>query len=672
MNAKTLLVARKTKLALGCWQRTVRLLLGIWFALTACTASAQAILRGRVVDAETQQPVPNAQVGVAGNRIGTSTNEDGRFALSIPAQYQQEQLEVALLGYRKYTQALPPLPGPELRIALRISPAALGEVQVTASVLGIVREAVARIPRNYPTRDTRLTGFYRESDNDPTGRPRYLVEGLLTVFKSPYPERTDDGAVQIRQSRKVDLRPQTLVRIDWAGGPFIAHKADFVHARAQFISPAHFRHYDYRLAAGSSYADRRVYVVEFGPKRGNRQADFAGRMYIDQDSYAFLGAEWHYTPAGLRESLHRADSRELRVAYQPYAGRWHLKTVWWQTKYRPPVGEPLQYFGEFLTTAIDTARVSPPTYQERAQYYDAFLHNAVPYDSAFWQTQTTLLRPEAMQQALLDQQRQRRADSLFQQRAMPQPVGEAPLPEAAPASRVFRLLTRIRYGAALGAWPLAVPGATLALDYAPAGGGFRAQSTTRVAAQDWTGWWNAEYQFDLTKELAVRLATRRLFRQFSGDGWEAGLSYERNLNPRHRPLFGRAGLAFTRQTVARSLGSFDNANGGVRVSGATLKADEIGLQLQSISDAVQPKLGLGLELSHKIELVADLGYLLPLRTRTQLQVSEKSGFFLARSSAAIDLPSPAVSLRVNEQATAAVPWRQNRWLLSFGLLYRLR
>ncbi|HEX8507789.1 MAG TPA: carboxypeptidase-like regulatory domain-containing protein [Hymenobacter sp.] len=637
--------------------------------LTMGPALAQGpiLLRGRVVDAETNQPIPNAQVGVAGNRIGTSTNEDGRFALSIPPQYLQEKLEVALLGYRNYAQALPPSPGAELRVALQISPAALGEVRVVGSVLGIVREAVARIPRNYPARPSRLTGFYRESDNDPAGQPRYLVEGLLTVFKAPYRERTATGEVQIVQSRKVDLRPAgQALQIDWAGGPFIAHRADFVHGRAQFINPAHFRDYDYRLAPGSTYQDRPVYVIDFAPKPGNGRASFAGRLYIAQDSYAFLGADWHYTPAGLRGSLHPTSSRELRVAYQPYAGRWHLKTVWWQTKGRLPVGPPLHYFGEFLTTAIDTVQAPLPSYPERAQYRDVFLRNAVPYDSAFWQSHTTLLPPEALRQALLDQARQARADSLFQRPAT-SPAGAAPAP-----SRLTKLQARFRYGAAAGSWPLNVPAANLLLEYAPAGSSFRAAGPASVAAQFLTGWWSAEYLFDLTPALALRLATRHVFRQFSGEGWEAGLSYQRNLLPRHRPVFGRAGLAFTRQTVGRPVGTFRNTSGGVRINGSTLNADKLGLQVQSSTDAVQPTLGLGLELSHKMELVADVGYLLPLNTCTQLLVEEESGFFLTRGAAAVNLPHADVSLRVNDRPTAAVPWKQNHWLLSFGLLYRLR
>ena len=640
----------------------------LWLVLLAGAAQAQVVLRGRVLDAETHQPIPNAQVGVADNRIGTSTNEAGRFALSIPPTYAQERLTVALLGYRSYRQALPPLPGPELLIELRISPAVLGEVQVTGSVLGIVREAVARIPRNYPVRPTQLTGFYRESDNDSLGRPRYLVEGLLTVYEAPYPQRTSTGEVQIRQSRRVDLRSDKLVRIDWAGGPFIPHLADFVHRRAQFIDPTHFRDYDYRLAPGSSYQDRPVYVVTFAPRSGNRRADFVGRLYIDQDTYAFLGAEWHYTPAGLKHATNPADSRALRVAYQPYAGRWHLKTVWWQTKARLPIGPPLNYFGEFLTTAIDTAQTARPGYLERAQYHDVFLHNAVAYDSAFWRGHTTLLPPETLRKALLDQQRQQRADSLFR----PAVPGDSMPAKDAPQTLLGKFLSRFRYGGAVGAWPLSVPAAGLAVAYSPAGYGFQFQANKEVADRSFSIYSQLEYQFELTRELAVRLATQRLYGPLSGDGWAAGLSYQRNLRPRYRPLYGRAGLAYTRQTAGRDLGTFANSDASLRVAGTHLGADELSAQLQAMTEALQPSLGLGLELSHKLELVADASYLLPLRTRTRLQLTEESGFFLARSSAAINLPHPDVSLRTNDQPTAALPWQPRPWLFSLGLLYRLR
>ncbi|MBF9143210.1 carboxypeptidase-like regulatory domain-containing protein [Hymenobacter properus] len=639
----------------------------LWLPKVALAQTTQ-VLRGQVIDAETHQPIPNAQVGVANNRIGTSTNEDGRFALSVPAALLGEQLEVALLGYRKYTRALPPLPGPELRVELRISPAALGEVQVTGSVLGIVKEAIARIPRNYPTRPTQLTGFYRESDNDPAGQPRYLAEGLVLAFKESYLRRTAEGEIQIKQSRKVDLRrDRTPIRIDWAGGPFIAHMGDFVHRRSQFIDPAHFKDYDYRLAPGSTFQDRPVYVITFGPKNGNRRAALEGRMYIEQDSYAFLGAEWHYTPAGLNHGARDiADSRSLRVAYQPYAGRWHLKTVWWQTEAKLPVGPPLKFFGEFLTTAIDTAQTARPSYLERAQLYDVFLRNTVAYDSAFWQGHTTLLPPAALQKSIFDQQRQQQADSLFK----PSEAGTDP--QEKKLSAFDRFLKRFSYGSHLGAWPLAVPAAGLTVAYAPAGYGLQMQRAASVRAQDLTVFTQFEYQYALTRELAVSVATQRLHRQFKGDGWEVGLSYQHNLTPRHRPLYGRAGLGYLRQTTGLPLGTFDNPDSGLRVAGTHLGADELSARIQTVSDFLRPSLGLGLELSHRFELVADASYLVPLSSKTQLQLDEESGFFLFRSSSTVDLPAADVDLRVNDQPTTRLPWQQQPWLLTLGLRYRVR
>ena len=233
-------------------------------------------------------------------------------------------------------------------------------------------------------------------------------------------------------------------------------------------------------------------------------------------------------------------------------------------------------------------------------------------------------------------------------------------------------MRRLRYGIGVGVLPLNVPAASLTLGYAPAGYAFRASGAVDLASQDFAGLQRYEYDFELTPALAVRFVTHSLFRRFSGNGWEAGLSYQRNLNPRRRPVYGRVGLAYARQTVGRNIDTFANSDTGLRVDGVKLGADELSVRVQSLTTALLPKLGLGLELTRQLELIADAGYLLPFNTRSQLEISEESGFFLFRNSATISLPNADAQLRVNGLPTAALPWQLNRWLLSFGILYRMR
>ncbi|RZK52454.1 MAG: carboxypeptidase-like regulatory domain-containing protein, partial [Hymenobacter sp.] len=403
-----------------CWLGWLLLLLTGW--LPAAAQGAEAVLRGRVLDADTRQPVPNAQVGIAHNRLGTSTNADGRFVLRVPAAYQGSEVEVALLGYQRYRQVLPPLAGSELLIYLKSSPASLGNVVVAASATGIIREAVRRIPLNYPQRPTQLIGFYRESDEDAaTRRYDYLAEGLLQVYKPGYQHPGARGYVRVRQARRVELRPARdsagrLGRIEWLAGGLVPHRFDFVQQRAEFINERYFKYYQYQFSAQTTFQGRPVYVIAFKPKPGTSRASFAGEVYIDERSYAFLGAAWHRTPAGIaREHLltFEASERAYRADYQEFAGRYYLKSIWYNTLGKPLLGQVRHHLAEYLTTAIDTSRATPPPYPERSQYGDIFLRTPVPYDSAFWQSQTTLLPAAPLRRALLDQLRERRADSLL-------------------------------------------------------------------------------------------------------------------------------------------------------------------------------------------------------------------------------------------------------------------
>ena len=646
-------------------------LLTLLLYLLALPALAQenVLLRGRVLDADTHQPVPNAQVGIGGNQLGTSTNSEGRFALRVPAAYQASELEVALLGYRPYRHSLPPLFGPELLIELKISPASLGAVTVTASAEGIIREAVARIARNYPVRASQLTGFYRESDDEATRqRYDYLVEGVLRVQKAGYQHPGDPGAVKVLESRRVDLRPaqadSALAPIDWVAGALVPQRFDFVHTRAEFINPAHVKEYQYGFSSQTTFQGRAVYVITFGPRPGSRRANFAGEVYIDEHSYAFLGARWHRTPAGIRRErllVFEASERAYRADYQLYAGRYYLKSIWYNTLGLPVAGRVRHHLAEFVTTAIDTAQAPPLSYQARSQYGDIFLRNPVAYDSAFWQRYTTVLPSPA----LLDQARQRQADTLLRRPAPPSPAPALVAPK-------WRPLRHLRYTYAAGLLPVAVPAAGLRVALAPGGSAFRATAEASAKPQRVAGCYGFGVQLDLLGGLAAYATTRNVLGQLSGEGWEVGLGYEHQLNPHGRPLHARAGLAYLRQSVGQELGTFANPDPSLRLAGTPLAADELTLTLQNTTDALLPRLGLGLEITHRWQAVADLGYVLPLRTRARLLVEEKKGFFSFNThTAALDLPATETQVVVDNRPATGGPWQLGHLLLSLGVQYRL-
>ena len=77
----------------------------LWVFLTATTAvSAQGLLKGIVVNAETNAPVPKASVFLNNTSVGATANDSGRFELSIPAG--RYELIVSSIGYNTHLQVI--------------------------------------------------------------------------------------------------------------------------------------------------------------------------------------------------------------------------------------------------------------------------------------------------------------------------------------------------------------------------------------------------------------------------------------------------------------------------------------------------------------------------------------------------------------------------------------
>jgi outer membrane receptor protein involved in Fe transport len=105
----------------------------LWvLVLSTATAFAQEVSSGKVVDAETNEPLPGATVVAKGTTNGVVTGFNGEFQINAPAG---SVLVVSYLGYG--TQEVSA--GQNLKVALQAEANQLGEIVLTSSVIDIAK-----------------------------------------------------------------------------------------------------------------------------------------------------------------------------------------------------------------------------------------------------------------------------------------------------------------------------------------------------------------------------------------------------------------------------------------------------------------------------------------------------------------------------------------------------
>ena len=79
----------------------------------------------------TYLPIESASVYVQNSTIGTISNVDGKFQLSIPREYQNDTLVISSIGYKSFKTALPDY-DPSMDVFLEEEIASLDEVVIVS------------------------------------------------------------------------------------------------------------------------------------------------------------------------------------------------------------------------------------------------------------------------------------------------------------------------------------------------------------------------------------------------------------------------------------------------------------------------------------------------------------------------------------------------------------
>ncbi len=253
-------------------------------------------IRGRVIDAETNQPLVFASIAVQGSNVSTVTNLDGEFTLKLTGT-ETGKLEFSFIGYKNRVMAIEEMKTNGQRNVISLETALIPIKEIIVKPLvpeEIIEQVISRFDENYPGVANDMTGFYRETIRK--NRSYISIgEALVEVFKAPYQSDLRFDAVRIYKGRKSnDVEKMDTVLFKLQGGPTTTLYLDVVKNPETFLTREALAQYDLELSNIAMIDDRTNYVINFFQKPSITTPLYQGRLFIDIETYAVAQAEFAF------------------------------------------------------------------------------------------------------------------------------------------------------------------------------------------------------------------------------------------------------------------------------------------------------------------------------------------------------------------------------------------
>ncbi len=325
-------------------------------------------LRGKVVDAESGDPLIFASVAVKETNVATVTNIDGEFVIKIAETQTSRNLEVTYLGYKNRVVPLIELRGDDYKNVISMTPAPIPIKEIIVKPLdpeAIVRNAIGRIGKNYVNEPNLMTAFYRETIR----KNRTYVsigEAVVEIFKAPYNNDIRFDGARIYKGRKgSDVERMDTVLFKLQGGPVSVLQLDIAKNTESVLTMDAMKYYDYSLTGVVEIADKPHYVISFRQKPSVDEPLFMGNLYIEADSYAITESEFGFNlenkeavssifirkkPLGMQVTPEIAT---YRTRYREQDGKWYFAYSRAEVKFK--VNWKKKLFNTFYTTMSEIA-----------------------------------------------------------------------------------------------------------------------------------------------------------------------------------------------------------------------------------------------------------------------------------------------------------------------------
>lgn len=362
-------------------------------------------IRGKVVDAETRNPLVFATVAVKESNVAIVTNIDGEFVLKIGETVTSKNLEVTFLGYKNKVVPISELKenGGKNVIELEAAPIPIKEIVVRPlDPHEIVRKAIENIGKNYENEANLMTAFYRETIR----KNRTYVsigEAVVEIFKAPYGNDARFDGSRIYKGRKSsDVQKMDTVLFKLQGGPISVLQLDIAKNTESILTREAMEYYNYSISGVIEIDNKPHYVIDFIQKPSVDIPLFMGSFYINMETYGITEAEFGFNLSNKEEAASifikkkpigmkvTPEIATYRTKYREQDGKLHF--VYSRAEVKFKVNWAKRLFNTYYTTMSEMA-VTDRTNQEvikfagkdKIKYSDVFTEKVAAFsDPAFW------------------------------------------------------------------------------------------------------------------------------------------------------------------------------------------------------------------------------------------------------------------------------------------------
>ena len=437
--------------------------------------------------------------------------------------------------------------------------------------------------------------------------------------------------------------------------------------RYDFINPRHFDRYNYTLKGLSNYQGSNVYVINFDTQNDTLKGTMEGTLYIEQTSLAYVACVYSYTKRGvdncnfLKLSPYKVISYNSSVNFIKYKDVWHIKYITSeQIGINTTHKTNLILNSEYIATEIKTDSVKPIPFEKRLEFTDNFSQKAASYYSDdYWSEYNVLDKDTILNNQIKPLYSTEQSKGLLTMKVN--------LPKENPLFQILRNISAVN---GIGYSSVRTGSDQFIVSY------INQNKLIKFAGAldpvNYLLYFNTQISYSLSKRWGVDLTySKSLGNNAFISSKDIGVSYKFLMNRKTRPLILKTSISYSYSDFARSFQISDNKHGAFSFGGKTIDADKIQFSIGQRRSGIKPKICLQYKVSKFLWLNASAGYVYDLNTSDRLYVNEKSGFFLTRKLASLDLSDHSLDVSNNGAITTKSDFKVGGYSYDIGLMLKM-